>query len=398
MTRSKQSKTKPSASRPSQSKTARSQSHAPWYRTLPLWMYILLAAGAAGVVARFLGAPPWIIFALAAAGLIPLAGLIGRSTEDLAIYVGPKWGGLLNATFGNAAELIIAGVALRAGLLGLVKASITGSIIGNVLLVLGTGLVLGGVRHGVQTFDQREAGHNASLLIMALFGLLLPAIFNVAVPNQQLLLEEISVMVAVILIVLYFLYIAYSFTAKEPEPLQHELQREPEELHEPLARNVALGLLAGATVATVVLSEMLVGSVEAVTETLGISEFFIGVIVVPIVGNVAEHFSGIVLAGKNKMDIALGIAAGSSTQVALLVAPILVLLGLLFWQLEVISAPLDLVFVPMEIAAVGAAAIIFNYISHDGETTWLEGTILVALYIMLAVVFFFLPMNETVAH
>lgn len=368
----------------------------PWYRTLPLWMYILLALGAVGIVARFLGAPPWLIFVLAAAGLIPLAGLIGRSTEDLAFHIGPKWGGLLNATFGNAAELIIAGVALYAGLLDLVKASITGSIIGNVLLVLGSSLVLGGTRHGVQTFDQREAGHNASLLMMALFGLLLPAIFNVAVPNQQVLLEEISAMVAIILMVLYLLYILYGFAAAASEPLRHEFH--PEEGHEPWSRTVALAALAGATIGTVVLSEMLVGSVEAVTETLGISEFFIGVIVVPIVGNVAEHFSSIVLAGKNKLDIALGIAAGSSTQVALLVAPILVLLGLLFWQLGTISVPLDLVFVPMEIAAVGATAIIFNYISHDGETTWLEGAILVGLYIMLAVVFFFLPFSETVAH
>jgi len=371
----------------------------PWYRTLPLWMYILLALGAAGVGARFLAAPAWLIFVLAAAGLIPLAGLIGRSTEDLAVYIGPKWGGLLNATFGNAAELIIAGVALQAGLLGLVKASITGSIIGNVLLVLGSGLILGGLRHGVQTFDQREAGHNASLLMMALFGLLLPAIFNIAVPRQQVLLEEISVVVAVILIVLYVLYILYGFTAAEPEPLRRELQPEPqEEQHEPWPRSVALGVLAVATIATVVLSEMLVGTVEAVTEALGISEFFIGVIIVPIIGNVAEHFSGIVLASKNKMDIALGIAAGSSTQVALLVAPLLVLLGLLFWQINVISTPLDLVFVPMEIAAVGAAAIIFNYISHDGETTWLEGAILVGLYVMLAVVFFFLPFSEATAH
>jgi Ca2+:H+ antiporter len=364
---------------------------------LPLWMWVMLAVGAVGYASRFAGAPSGLVFALAAAGLIPLAGLIGRSTEDLAVYVGPKWGGLLNATFGNAAELIIAGVALQAGLFGLVKASITGSIIGNILLVLGASLVVGGRRHGIQRFDAGEAGRNATLLFMALIGLVLPAAFNYSAPGELIIIEEVSVMVSVILLILYAAYIVYSLTATQDDAIQHELHAADPTEHTPWSRQTALIVLALATLATVLLSEALVATVEEVTHTLGISEFFVGVIIVPLVGNVAEHFSAITLAGKNQMDISLGIAAGSSTQVALLVAPILVLLGLLFWNLGQIPEPLTLVFTPMEIIAVAASAMVFNYISHDGETNWLEGVVLLGLYIMLAAIFFLLPFSEAAA-
>lgn len=368
---------------------------------VPRWQVIMLALGLAGYMASFAGAPALFIFALAAVGLIPLAGLIGRSTEDLAHYIGSKWGGLLNATFGNAAELIIGAVALRAGLIDLVKASITGSIIGNILLVLGSGLILGGLRFGVQRFDAREAGRNSTMLLLAIFGLILPATFKLADPNA-VRVEEVSLVVSFVLLILYFAYIVYSFTAGETDPaIQHELHvadtEGDGEDHTPWPRRTAMLVLAGATVATVLLSETLVGEIETVIAQFGVSEFFIGAIVVPIVGNVAEHFSGITLAGKNKMDIAMGIAAGSSTQVALLVAPLLVLLSLVIGpQPFNLATGMTLVFIPMEIVAITAAGFLFNYISHDGETNWLEGLQLVALYFILAAIFFLIHIPGSV--
>lgn len=359
---------------------------------LPRWQLITLALGLAGYIASFVGAPPLLIFALAATGLIPLAGLIGHSTEELSHYIGPKWGGLLNATLGNAAELIIASVALRAGLFDLVKASITGSIIGNILLVLGMGLIIGGRRYGLQRFDPREAGRNSTMMLLAIFGLILPATFNLADPDA-VRVEEVSLVVAIVLLILYFAYIAYSFTSVEKDPaIEHELhvaEHEEANSHTPWSQRKALIVLGIATLATVLLSETLVGEIEAVITQFGISEFFIGAIVVPLVGNVAEHFSGITLAGKNKMDIALGIAAGSSTQIALLVAPLLVLLSLVIGPAPFnLAKGMNLVFHPMEIVAVTASGFLFNYISHDGETNWLEGLQLVALYIILAAIFF----------
>ena len=354
---------------------------------MPGWLWVLAGLGAIGLVARLLGAPPFAVFLLAAAGLIPMAGLIGHSTEDLAHHVGPKWGGLLNATFGNAAELIIAGLALREGLLALVKASITGSIIGNALLVLGTGILVGGLRHGTQTFDAREAARNSSMMLIALASLVLPAAFATVQPAMEIV-EEVSVAVAVILLAVYVAYIVFSLSPGGQPLMDEEIgSHVDEEGRAPWSRRTALIVLVAATLGTVVLAESLVRTVESVTHTLGWSEFFVGLVVVPFVGNVAEHFSAIQLAAKNKMETALAIAAGSSTQIALLVAPLLVLLGLVFGQW------LTLVFHPLEIVAVGVSAFIFTTISADGETNWLEGIQLLALYLMLAIVFFFLPIH-----
>ncbi len=354
---------------------------------MPRWTWPLLALGAVGLVARIVGAPPFVVFLLAAAGLIPMAGMIGRSTEDLAHHVGPKFGGLLNATFGNAAELIIAGLALREGLLPLVKASITGSIIGNSLLVLGTGVLVGGLRHGVQRFDAREAGRNSSMMLIALASLVLPTTFA-TVQTSAWVVEEVSVAVALILLAVYVTYIVFSLTPTGRTQLEEELgSHVDEEQRQPWPRGTALTVLVAATGGTVVLAETLVGTVESVTNTLGWSEFFVGLVIVPLVGNVAEHFSAIQLATKNKMETALAIAAGSSTQIALLVAPLLVLLGL------GLGNWLTLVFHPLEIVAVGVAAFIFTVVSIDGETNWLEGMQLLALYLMLAIVFFFLPLH-----
>ncbi|MCW5882679.1 MAG: calcium/proton exchanger [Anaerolineae bacterium] len=375
---------------------------------LPLWQIIMLLIGAAGYVAQFVGAPPVLIFVLAAVGLIPLAGLIGHGTEELAHYIGPKWGGLLNATFGNMAELIIAGVALSAGLYDLVKASITGSIIGNLLLVLGAGIIVGGLRHGVQRFDSREAGRNATMLLMAIFGLVLPAVYANSDPDA-IRIEEVSLVVAAALLVIYFAYIAYSFRAEGADPaIAKEMRVGAPDGHgeamdeaprASMSRTAALIMLGVATVATVVLSETLVGEVEAVVKTFGISEFFIGAIVVPLVGNVAEHFSAVTFASKNKLDITLGIAAGSSTQVALHVAPALVFLSLFLGPApRSLANGMNLVFLPLEIVAVTASGLLFNYISNDGETNWLEGVQLVSLYLIIAAIFFLLQMPVATGH
>lgn len=360
---------------------------------MPRWMYILLVLGVGGVVANVLQAPPLVVFGLACAGLIPLAALIGHATEELAHRVGPKWGGLLNATFGNAAELIILIAALRAGLFTLAKASITGSIIGNLLLVLGASILAGGLRHGVQRFDGREAGRNSVMMLLATVSLLLPATFQ-GVVNDALIVEEVSIAVAIVLLLLYVAYIVYSLTAKEGSTAEQDVAMadlDPDEHGAPQANwsvPVAVGVLLAATAGTVVLAEVLVHTVEEVTHLLGWSEFFVGVIIVPLVGNVAEHVSAIQFAYRNKMDIAQAIAAGSSTQVALLVAPLAVFISLLFYPLD---RAMNLAFHPVEVIVVGASALIFAYISVDGESNWLEGLQLLGLYVIAGAVFFFLP-------
>jgi Ca2+:H+ antiporter len=362
---------------------------------MPRWMYVLVVAGLVAVGARFIGAPSLLIFALACAGLIPMAGLIGQATEELAHHVGPKWGGLLNATFGNAAELIILIAALRAGLFTLAKASITGSIIGNLLLVLGASVLAGGLKNGVQTFDGREAGRNSVMMLLATISLLLPAtlqgvIADSAVP-RALLVEEVSIAVAAVLLLLYGAYIIYGLTAKEGSTAEHDVAMAAP--HAPAAGwslPVAIGVLLVATAGTVLFAETLVATVEEATHLLGWSEFFVGVIIVPLVGNVAEHVSAISFAYRNRMEIAQAIAAGSSTQVALLVGPLAVFISLLFHPLE---QSLNLAFHPVEIVVVAAASLVFAYISVDGESNWLEGLQLLGLYIIAGAVFFFLPVT-----
>lgn len=354
---------------------------------MPRWLYPLLIFGVVALGTELLGGPALLVFGLAALGIIPVSGLISRSTEDLAHHVGPKWGGLLNATFGNAAELIIGIVALNAGLFDLVKASITGSIIGNLLLVLGMGLFVGGWRHGTQTFDAGEAGRNSAMMMIAVAGLLLPAAFAIADPVESDI-QTTSLAVAIVLIIVYVAYILYSFTQEGSEQLHKELDpREGVAASDTRIWSIRLatGVLVAATLATVVLAELLVGTVEHVAENFRLSEMFVGIILVPIIGNVAEHFSAVIFAAKNKTDVALAIAAGSSTQVALLVAPVFVLVSYVFGD------RLNLVFTPLEIIVVGASALLFAQISNDGESNWLEGFELLGLYVMVGLVFFFLP-------
>jgi Ca2+:H+ antiporter len=357
---------------------------------VPRWQYAMLVFVPLAVGGRLLGAPALAVFLCAAAGLIPLAALIGRSTEELAHQLGPRYGGLLNATFGNAAELIITILAVREGLLTLVKASITGSIIGNTLLVLGGALLAGGLRNGVQRYDARTASLNSAMMILAVAGLYLPATVALTV-REVMQLEVVSLLVAGVLLLTYVAYLIFTFQRGAGErgapvagPVLEAVS--PEE-GPGWSRRKALVVLGLATVGAAVVSEALVGTVEPVTHQLGWSEFFVGVIVVALVGNAAEHFSAVQFAWRNHPDVTLAITADSSTQVALFVAPVVVFLSI------PLGHPMDLVFVPLELAILGLTTAIFAYICLDGESNWLEGIQLLSLYLMAAAAFYFLPVT-----
>ncbi|HET7094064.1 MAG TPA: calcium/proton exchanger [Thermomicrobiales bacterium] len=329
---------------------------------------------------EFMHAPPTAIFAVSAVALVPLAAILGRATEEVALYTGPKIGALLNATLGNAAELIITIVALRAGLIAIVKASIAGSIIGNILIVLGLSLLLGGLRNGIQVFDAKTAGVNANMMALAVIALSVPAVFALGSeeirPTPQAN-QFISDGLAVVLIVLYALYLLYSLRGGEPGG-----PPEPEHHGAKMKLPTALAILAGSTILIVFMSEFLVGAVEPTAEAWGLSELFIGVMLVPLVGNVAEHIVAVQVAIQNKMDLSLGIAVGSGLQIALFVAPVLVLAGVVLGQ------PMNLIFNAYELAALVGAAVIASLISVDGESNWLEGALLMLVYLILAISFF----------
>ena len=342
---------------------------------------------------------PLLVFALSCIALIPLAGLLGEATEELAIHVGPKVGGLLNAILGNAAELIITIVALREGKIELVKASITGSILGNLLLILGLSLLLGGLRHGIQTFDRNLTGVAATMMMLSVVGMMIPTLFEllrevqsrkVDVFNTEVrdpALDVLSLGVAGILIVVYVLSLIFSFQKPErgigaPTGIgdpSAEIEHHQAKWSVPLS----LGILTIATIAIVFLSEFLVGAAEPVVEQLGVSELFLGVILIPLVGNVAEHIVGVQVAMKNKMDLSLSISLGSSMQIALFVAPALVFISLLFGN------EMTLYFSLFEVAALTLAVLCAAQVSVDGESNWLEGVQLLAVYLITGLGFFF---------
>ena len=346
------------------------------------YLLILLVCVPAAIVASFLGASPILIFALSALGIVPLAALLGRATEELAVRAGPRIGGLLNATMGNAAELIITIFAVRAGLLELAKASITGSILGNILLVLGASILFGGLKNGLQRFDRCQAGLNGTMAILAIIALGVPSLFShsIELANHQGV-EYLSLGVAGAMILVYACSIVYALVSPRPETSPAEAG---ETSHWKLG--VALLVLAGSTALIAWLSEILVGAVEPVVKSLGISEFFLGIVIIPLVGNAAEHLVGVQVAWKNKMELSLAISLGSSLQVALFVAPLLVFISL------AMGNPLTLVFNPFELIALCAASLIAALVALDGESTWLEGVQLLVVYFILALAFFFLPM------
>lgn len=324
------------------------------------------------------------IFSLACIGIIPMAGLIGEATESLAAYTGPKIGGLLNATLGNAAELIITLVAIQAGLLDLVKASITGSILGNLLLVLGVSIFLGGLKHGVQSFDRRQASNHAILLIIVIIGLAIPSLFSHSIgPDDSVQVEALSIGVAIVLMILYGLGLLYTLKTSS-SPISYPSAESHAKNHE-FSKSEAIIILAIATLGVVWLSELLVGAVEHVVSNLGISEFFLGIILIPLVGNVAEHLVAVQVALKNQMDLSVEIAVSSSLQIALFVAPVLVFVSLLMGN------PLTLIFNQFELIALIAAVVVAALVSSDGESNWLEGAALIGVYLILGVGFFLLP-------
>lgn len=347
----------------------------------PMWRKILLLAVPAAFVANWQHLSPIIVFVLACLAVLPLAGFMGDATEHLSARTGPTVGGLLNATFGNAAELIIALVALRAGMVELVKASITGSILGNLLLIMGLSLLLGGINKSELRFNRTSAGMSAGMLVAAVVGLVFPALFHATHPNPSALTElRISEGVSVVLIIVYLGSLL--FTLRTHRWL---LGGDPHEMPGPIwGVGRAVTVLALATVGVAVMSEILVHSVEAVTHELGLTPTFLGLIVIPLIGNAAEHATAVVVARKGKMDLALQIAYGSSTQIALLVAPILVFAGLLFGQ------EMNLVFTPFEVMAVFLATIIASMGTSDGESHWFEGLMLLGVYVMIAIAAFFI--------
>jgi Ca2+:H+ antiporter len=324
--------------------------------------------------------PPTVVFVVAAVAILGLAWLVGLGTERLGAITGPQVGGILNATFGNIAELIIAFFALQRGLIEVVQASLTGSIIGNLLLVLGASVLLGGLKNGPQRFSQQIAGSNAALLVLAAIGLFVPAVFAISSGGGEGTRVEESVLVALLLIVGYVLSLVFQFTNPATTLGGHE----PSEGHGGPAwtgRTAVVVLLAAAGLLAFT-SEILVRSIEPFIAEFHLSEFFVGVVLIPTIGNLAEHLVAVQLAWKNKMEFAMAVAFGSSLQVALFVAPLLVLLGL------VVGQDMTLVFTPLEVAAVTAAVGISALIAFDGESNWLEGALLILVYVILAVSFF----------
>jgi Ca2+:H+ antiporter len=375
-------------------KTEATPQQSSWRNKIPLKTghkvldLLLVFVPAAIVLHYFVHTPPLVMFAVAALGIIPLAGALGEATEELGAHCGQRLGGLLNATMGNATELIIAFFALRAGHAEIVKASLSGSIIGNILLVLGMSVVAGGIGRERQQFSKRHASINSTMLFIAVVALVIPAVFDLAVyghlEQHGARIEMLSLWTCVVLVVLYALNLLFTFGGSSPK-----------ELEQNDAKGSAKAAVISLVIATILvgwLSEILVGEIEAAKKILGMSELFMGVIFIALIGNAAEHASAILMAKRDKMELALGIAIGSSIQIALLVAPVLVFVS---W---IIGQPMSLVFTPLEITGIALAVFTVDMIASDGETTWFEGVQLLAVYLILAVAFYFVPAGSLEGH
>jgi Ca2+:H+ antiporter len=348
---------------------------------------LLLVFIPAGLLAELLHWSPLVVFILSAVAIVPLARWIGTATEELATYVGPGIGGLLNATFGNATELIIAIFALRAGLVDVVKASITGSILGNLLFVLGFALFFGGLRREKQSFNATASGIGATQMTLAVIGLFIPAALYYTLTTPQpatrsFILEEFSLLVSGLLIAAYASGLIFSLRTHKHLYMSSMEDEGEIELSTRWSKQRSIGVLLVATIGVAVMSELLVSSLEVATKKLGWSDIFVGIVVIPIIGNAAEHVTAVTVAIKNKMDLAIGIAVGSSTQVALLLAPLLVFISLLF------NPHMNLLLTPFELVAVGLAVLIANLITLDGESNWYEGALLLTVYGILGVAFY----------
>lgn len=340
---------------------------------------------------EFMHASPTLIFIVSAIAIMPLAALLGHATEALSEKLGPGIGGLLNATFGNAVELIIAMMALQRGLHGVVKASITGSIIGNVLLVLGASIFVGGLKHTHQRFNRVAASLGSTLLALSAVGLLVPAVFHAVLTKEETGTEHaLSFAIAVVLMGCYVLSLLFQLITHK-----HLFEGEGASVEGAahatgMSTRQAVIALIGATVTVGIVSEFLVGAVEHTAEAFGMTKVFVGVILLAIIGNAAEHSTAILVAAKNRMDLALNIAIGSGIQVALFVAPMLVFASYLFGQ------PLDLLFTNFEVFAVMITVFVLALVASDGESHWMEGVLLLAVYLIFGIAFYYLP--ESAGH
>lgn len=355
------------------------------------WPYWLVPCIPAAIVMRLAHADPAALFFVSAAGVIPTAALMGEATEQLAARAGPGIGGLLNVTFGNAPEIIIALFALQRGLHEVVKASLVGSILGNVLLVMGGAMFVGGLRRERQHFDRTAASAQVTMLMLAVAALVMPAVYEMVqgqgLPNPHATrvrfeptVENLSLAVAVVMMVVYAAGLIFSLRTHRALFNPIETAEGPDAEHWPVRRSVAMLALAGVAVA--VMSEILVGSIEHAAEGVGLSQFFVGVIVVAIVGNAAEHWVAVVVAAKDKMDLAVGIAVGSSAQIALFAVPLLVLCSFV-----VGPYPLAFVLNGYELAAMVLAVVLASQVTSRGESNWFEGLQLLAVYAVIAIGF-----------
>lgn len=344
-----------------------------------------IAVSAVAIVINQLHVTPTVVFAVAAIATIGLAWMVGLSTEQLAATSGPKMSALLNAAFGNIAELVLVLLAVSAGLTDVAIASIAGSVIGNALFVLGAAFLLGGLRNGVQRFSRDLASLNAVLLVVAVLGLGIPTAFAALSGASSGSVMNLSVVVAVLFLLLYGAYL-YSFLHSEDQP--DELGHPPGLM--PWSRAMAIGVLLVAGIGVGVLGEVLVGSLEPAAEALDISPVFMGLIAIPVIGNLAEHLVAVQLAWRNRMDFAVNIAMGSTIQVVMFLAPVIVLVS------PLLSDGVPLVFTPLELIALAGGAIVIALVGADGESTWVEGAALMAVYLMVAAAAFLWPVAAAI--
>ncbi|KIL35220.1 cation transporter [Cohnella kolymensis] len=348
-----------------------------------LFFPLLIATFVLSAISHYLHWGPEITFGLSAIAIVFVAGFLGKATEAVAHYAGQRLGGFLNATFGNAAELIISIFLIKEGMFAIVKASLTGAIIGNLLLVLGVSALAGGLKYKEQRFNIHLAGQNASLMMLAVIALFIPAVFvkTENIPETQTM--TMSIIVAAFLIFAYLGWLFYSmFTHKDM--LEDHVDTQADHGEQPAwSRMRSILYLILATVMVAFVSEWLVHTLDTFTSRFGLSELFVGAFVVAIIGNAAEHSAAVMLAMKNKMGAAVEIAVGSSLQIALFVAPVLVFVSLLFQE------NMNLIFTTIELAAIGVAVLIATSISRDGATTWYEGKLLLIVYVILGVAFYF---------
>jgi Ca2+:H+ antiporter len=356
-------------------------------------IYFLLVFVPIAVILDLVHADHIILFIISVIALIPLAKLIGDSTEHLATHYGSTLGSLLNVTFGNAAEIIIAVVAINAGLLDLVKASITGAILGNIMLIFGLSMIAGGIRQKEQLFSRENAGLQSTMIFLAIIGLAIPTILSSTVLNpadfeNRLKIQFLSDALAILLLLVYIAGIVFTFFTHKHLFVSPHIEGENNNHivsnSKHWDKKKAFFMLAISMVGVVVISEILVGSVEETGKQFGFGELFVGAIIIGIVGNAAEHSSAIILARKGKIDLSIGIAAGSGTQIALFVVPILVIFGI------ILNQPFTLEFTIYELVTLFLAAIILNLIAHDGKSNWFEGIMLTAVYIIIAMGFYFI--------